>query len=117
MFMMTLFSSAPVIADRLAKAHPVSAQLALDLQAMQTHRNIQLLQKILAEKHAMTVLHVQHLNGEHVGRPQQLFVRENHRRGIFLVHPPLGDVVQFFEVRHARPAPSRHRTFTSECPL
>src|SRR5216684_4462949 len=65
-----------------------SAQVMLDLHAMQVHRHVNFRNDVCSVKHSPSVLHIQNFDGENIrGMPQFLF-REKKRRGLFLLDAP-----------------------------
>src|SRR3984893_2930704 len=72
----------------LAQAHPIGAKLALDLKPVQSQGNLKALEKILPEQHAVTLLHIEKLDREDIGRAAQLVKCEYQQTGISLAPPP-----------------------------
>src|SRR4029077_4442858 len=65
---------------------------------MQLERDLEICEKILAEKHPVVALHVEQFDRKHVGGTAQLFKGEDQRRGIALADPPFGDGVKILEI-------------------
>ena len=72
----------------LAQAHPIGAKLALNLEPVQSQGNLKALEKILPEQHAVTLLHIEKLDREDIGRAAQLVKCEYQQTGISLAPPP-----------------------------
>ena len=50
----------------MAQSHPIGAELALDLEAVQPQGYLKGLKKILSEEHAVTLLHIEKLDREDI---------------------------------------------------
>ena len=55
---------------------------------MLVHGDLQRAQNFVAKEHAVVVLHIEKLDGEHVGGVFQFFLGHHQRRGMFLAMPP-----------------------------
>lgn len=78
--------------DMLAKAYEQETQIALDLDAMEVHRNIKIGDGIRTKQDAMGALDVQAFDRENVGGTLEFFGEEEKRgRFLFFDSPPLDD--------------------------
>ena len=79
----------PVFQQPLPQQDEFLAQFIFQLGPMMMHGDLQRAQHFVAKNHAMMMLHIQELDGEHVRRMLQFLPGHDQRRGMFLAMPPL----------------------------